>query len=170
VTDQEFRAVWEAAHFTVQDAMDLAYYTAQRPADVIRLSRADIREGELWITQGKTGQKVRVKIEGKLAEIVARIVGRQRKATGLSLIQDENGQPLTYTALRSRFDTARSAASVSFQFRDIRAKAASDLDNLAHAQKLLAHKRRTTTEHYAGRRKGEAVPPIRRELQKPLKS
>lgn len=41
VTDQEFHAVWEAAHFTVQDAMDLAYYTAQRPADVIRFMRSD---------------------------------------------------------------------------------------------------------------------------------
>jgi len=51
------------------------------------------------------------------------------------------------------------------QIRDIRAKAASDLDNLAHAQKLLAHKRRATTEHYAGRRKGEAVNPLHGKIK-----
>lgn len=52
---------------------------------------------------------------------------------------------------------------MSFQFRDIRAKAASDLEDLAHAQKLLVHKRRATTEHYAGRRKGERVSPVSRD-------
>ena len=81
------------------------------------------------------------------------------------MIKDENGQPLTYATLPSRFDSAREAAGVSFQFRDIRAKAATDLEDLSHAQKLLAHKRRATTEHYAGRRKGETVDPIRREIK-----
>lgn len=162
VTDEEFRAVWHRAHFTVQDAMDLAYYTAQRPGDVIRLNRSDMRDGELWFKQAKTGQRVRVKVEGALAEVVARIMARPRRATGLSFIQDEDGQPLSYTTLRSRFDAARRAARVSFQFRDIRAKAASDLEDLAHAQKLLVHKRRATTEHYAGRRKGERVSPVAR--------
>lgn len=52
-----------------------------------------------------------------------------------------------------------------FKFRDIRAKAASDLDNLAHAQKLLAHKRRATTEHYAGRRVGELVDPVKKKIR-----
>ena len=164
VTDTEFRAVCDRAHFTVQDAMELAYYTAQRPGDVIRMKRSDIRDGELWITQAKTGQKLRVKIEGKLAVAIERILSRPRRATGLSLIQDQDGQPLSYMALRSRFDAAREAAGVSFQFRDIRAKAATDLEDLPHAQKLLAHKRRATTEGYAGRRKGQQVAPLNREF------
>lgn len=37
------------------------------------------------------------------------------------LIQDENGQPLTQCALRSRFDKTRTLAEVDFQFREIRA-------------------------------------------------
>lgn len=164
ITDEEFRAVWEKAHVTVQDAMEIAYYTAQRPSDVLRMNRADIRDGELWVTQGKTGRKVRIRIEGKLAEVIARVLGRARRVVGLSLIQDEDGQPLSYTTLQSRFDSARDAAHVSFQFRDIRAKSATDLEDLAHAQRLLAHKRRATTEHYAGRRKGEAVKPLDRTI------
>lgn len=156
VTDEEFRAVWECAHFTVQDAMHIAYYTAQRPGDVIRINRSDIRDGDLWLKQAKTGQRVRIKIEGALSVVLARITARERRATGLSLIQDEDGQPLSYTALRSRFDAARHAARVSFQFRDIRAKAASDLEDLAHAPKLLVHKRRATTEHYTDAAKASA--------------
>lgn len=77
------------------------------------------------------------------------------------LIQDENGQPLTYFALRSRFGKARELAGVSFQFRDLRAKAATDTGDLAHSQKLLAHKNREMTEHYVRTRIGERVRPLR---------
>lgn len=49
--------MWHRAHFTVQDAMDLAYYTAQRPGDVIRLNRSDVRDGELWFKQAKTASE-----------------------------------------------------------------------------------------------------------------
>ena len=48
---------------------------------------------------------------------------------------------------------------VSFQFRDIRAKAATDTSDLAHSQKLLAHKNRDMTEHYVRKREGEVVRP-----------
>ncbi|HEY5994491.1 MAG TPA: tyrosine-type recombinase/integrase, partial [Gallionellaceae bacterium] len=74
---------------------------------------------------------------------------------------DGNGQRLTSGALRTRFDAARKAAKVDFQFRDIRAKAATDTEDLAHAQKLLGHKTRTMTEHYTRDRKGEKVSPLK---------
>lgn len=161
VEDDEFRAVWDRAHFTVQDAMDVAYLTGQRPGDVIKLMRADVREGSLWLTQGKTGKKLRITIEGELKTVIERILARPRHATGLTLIQDENGQRLSYTTLRSRFDKARKLAGVQFQFRDIRAKAATDTGDLAHSQKLLGHKNRAMTERYTRDRKGEKVRPLK---------
>jgi integrase len=69
--------------------------------------------------------------------------------------QDENGQPLSEGVLRSRFDKARILAKVDFQFRDLRSKAATDTGDLAHSQKLLAHKSRDMTEHYVKARVGE---------------
>lgn len=71
---------------------------------------------------------------------------------------------MSYTTLRSRFDAARGAAKVDFQFRDIRAKAATDLPNLAAAQKLLGHRNRAMTERYTRPRKGEAVSPLARAI------
>lgn len=62
--------------------------------------------------------------------------------------QDDNGRPLSQLALRGRFDKARKAAGVAFQFRDIRAKTASDTGDLGHSQRLLCHKNRDMTEHY----------------------
>jgi integrase len=77
-------------------------------------------------------------------------------------LQNFDGQSLSYFALRSRFDKARAQSGVSFQFRDLRAKAATDINDLMHAQKLLGHKNRTTTEIYTRDRIGELVKPLRR--------
>ncbi|MBG6074013.1 MULTISPECIES: tyrosine-type recombinase/integrase [unclassified Polaromonas] len=161
ITDVEFDQVKAQAHITVVDAMDLALLTGQRPADVLKLKRTDIRDGALWIVQNKTGARLGIEITGELAATIARINERPRLAISDYLIQDENGQPLTQCALRSRFDKARMLAKVDFQFRDIRAKAATDIGDLAHAQKLLAHKNRDMTEHYVRSRMGDRVKPVR---------
>jgi integrase len=161
VTDDEFDQVKAHAHFTLVDAMDLALLTGQRPADVLKLKRSDIRDGALWIVQNKTGARLGIEVTGELAAIITRINERPREATGLYLIQDERGQPLSKFAMRSRFDKARTLAGVDFQFRDIRAKAATDTGDLAHSQKLLAHKNRGMTEHYVRMRAGERVKPLR---------
>jgi hypothetical protein len=120
-----------------------------------------IRDGALWIAQNKTGARLGTEITGELAEVIARMDKRPRKATSPFLIQGDNGQPLTALTLRSRFDKARKLASVSFQFRDLRAKAATDTGDLAHSQKLIAHKNRDMTEHYVRARQGERVRPLR---------
>jgi len=162
VEHDEFLAVWNAAHYTVQDAMDLAYFTGQRPADLLKLDRSDIRDGMLWFIQNKTGKKLRIEIEGELKTVIERILAREhRKMGGDAFLQDGNGQRLTHGTLRSRFDQARKAAKVDFQFRDIRAKAATDTEDLGRAQRLLGHKSRAMTERYTRNRKGDKVKPLR---------
>lgn len=79
----------------------------------------------------------------------------------LFLIQDDDGKPLWADGLRSRFTKATKAAGAPFQFRDIRAKAASDTGDLAHSQRMLGHQRREMTEHYVRQRVGERVMPMR---------
>jgi len=99
---------------------------------------------------------------GELQALIERILSREHRIMGGDgLLQDGNGQRLTYGALRTRFDKARKAAKVDFQFRDIRAKAATDTEDLAHAQKLLGHKTRSMTEHYTRDRKGDEVNPLK---------
>lgn len=49
---------------------------------------------------------------------------------------------------------------MNFQFRDLLAKAATDTEDLAHAQKLLGHKNRSTTEICNRERRGELVKPL----------
>lgn len=160
VEDEEFSAVWEAASAPVRDAMDIAYLTGQRPADVLKMRRDDVRDGFLYVTQNKTGQKLRVKIDGKLEDVLARILASPNARAGATLIQNEKGEPLTYNTLRFGFERAREVAGVHFQFRDLRAKAATDTGSLPQSQALLGHRSRAMTEHYTRKRKGEVVYPV----------
>ena len=161
ISDEEFDQMKAQAHFTVVDAMDLALLTGQRPADVLKLKRTDIQDGALWVVQNKIGARLGVEVTGELAAVIARLAERPQHAISAYLIQDENGQPLTHGALRSRFDEARVLANVDFQFRDIRAKAATDTGDLAHSQLLLGHKNRDMTEHYVKSRNVARVKPLR---------
>lgn len=162
IEDEEFLAVWSAADLPTQDAMDLAHLTGQRPADLLKFNRSDVRGNMLALTQNKTGKKLLIEVVGELGELIERILSRSYHSEGCdALLQDGNGQRLSYGALRSRFDKAREAAGVHFQFRDIRAKTATDTENLAHAQSLLGHKTRAMTEHYTRHRKGDKVQPLK---------
>lgn len=50
-------AVWNAVYAKaceeLKDAMDLAYLTGQRPADVLKMRFTDIRDGSLEVQQNK---------------------------------------------------------------------------------------------------------------------
>lgn len=162
VTDDEYRAVWQAGDEILRDCMDLAYYTGQRPSDVLKARRQDISDGALWFAQEKTDARLGVTIKGELERIVQRVLARQRPVASVYLICDRKGQRVLYNALNARFIKAR--GSSSWQFRDIRAKTATDLPDLKKAQRLLGHTDETTTNIYR-RSRGELVEPLERKIQ-----
>lgn len=164
VDDAEFDAIYAQADEVLQDAMDLLYFTAQRPGDVLKMKRAQLKDGMLWVRQGKTRKQLRITDEADLAAALERMQKRPRTATGLHLVQDDAGQPLTYWQLEDRWAKARAAAGLpDIQMRDLRGKAATDVEDLAHAQALLGHASRTMTERYVKQRAGERVAPVRRK-------
>lgn len=174
-------AVWSAVYAVagpdLRDAMDLNYLTGQRPADVLKMRQADIKDGALEVRQNKTGKVLRILLDDdgartELGRVIDRI--KSRKVSSLYLVATPEGRPLTAAMLRLRFDAARLAAADAadaagndalanriraFQFRDIRPKAASDLP-LEHASRLLGHTEREITEKVY-RRLGETVKPVK---------
>jgi hypothetical protein len=69
---------------------------------------------------------------------------------GMTILADPNGQPMKqYGYFRSQFKLARDRAQakaaelgiefVRFQFKDLRAKSASDMESMGTARKLLGH-------------------------------
>jgi len=79
------------------------------------------------------------------------------------LLVNERGAPMTAAMLRKRFDKARKSAGIditTFQFRDLRAKAATDTDESAgikDAQTLLGHSTEAMTSKYIRHKVGKKV-------------
>ena len=169
VTDELFARVYRWADQPTRDAMDLAHLAGQRPGDCLRMREQDIRDGVLYVQQGKTGQKLRVHVVGKLAETIDRIKERKAKlkVRSFALVVNERGQALSASALDGRFGTAREAAGVStmdFQFRDLRAKAATEIDEARgsdDAQGLLGHTGQAMTQRYIRHRQGRLMKPTK---------
>ncbi|MBS0323357.1 MAG: tyrosine-type recombinase/integrase [Proteobacteria bacterium] len=182
ISEEMFNAVYAHADQPTKDAMDLAFLAGQRPGDSLRFKEQDIKEGALWVRQGKTGTPVRVEIVGELKKVIDRIMARKKtideapakkgkraktKVRSFALVVNETGQALTYSALDGRFGKAREAAKINphdFQFRDLRAKAATEVEEkrgIGQAQGLLGHANSTMTDHYVRNRRGKLVKPTR---------
>lgn len=192
-TPRDFYAeedVWQAVYFAgaldLRDAMDLAYLTGQRPADVLLMGENRIRNDELYVKQGKTSQVLRIRLtardpingEGKrnqLGVLIDRLLSKPHRPKHGALLCNESGIPLSAKMLRDRFEDAREKAALTaeeaedrelatrikkFQFRDIRSKAASEIESLDDASKLLGHTDSAITKRVY-RRAGELVKPTR---------
>lgn len=178
--DDVWHAVYAAACDDLRAAMDLAYLTGQRPADVRKMRRSDVVNDEVKVRQNKTGQilRIRLTVSGqrtRLGECIDHLVARSLPCKSGHLICTTKGDPLSEKMLRDRYDNARSKAAGkakievdeglaerirSFQFRDIRPKAGSEIETLQGASELLGHTNQAITKRVY-RRKGELVDPTK---------
>ncbi|QJC82522.1 tyrosine-type recombinase/integrase [Pseudomonas umsongensis] len=131
IEDALFKRVYEKADAGLRHAMDFSYLTGQRVTDTRLLDERDVREGQIWVLQGKTNAKRRIEITGELRVLIDRIMSRksEHKVRSTRLIVSEDGTPMSVAMLQGRFDLAREAAGVEkseFQMRDLRAKASTD--------------------------------------------
>lgn len=154
VTDEVWQAVYREAPKDLRLAMDLAYLTGQRPADVRKMRWSEVDDDYLMVGQGKTSLKLRIRLHqagvktglGTLLDMLDR--------SRPHLITTAEGKQLTESMLRLRFEPARKRAAakatessdqdlaeaiMQFQFRDIRPKAASEIVSLEDASDLLGH-------------------------------
>lgn len=161
--------VYSCSTPVIQDAIDLAYLTGQRPADVLKMRWDQVKDGAVWVEQGKGKVKLQISIEGELAAVIDRI--KSRGVIGMTLLCDPKGQKLKqYGYFRSQFKLARDHAQekaaelgiefVRFQFKDLRAKSVSDMESMASARKLLGHTTESMTTKYVRNRVGEKVSPV----------
>lgn len=165
IEDDVLAEVYKHASDGLKDALDIAYLVGQRPIDCLRMTESSIKEFSIDTKQTKRGAKVRVTLSGDLEKVIARIIARKRKfpIQTTALLVDESGKPMTKAKLRKRFEDARTLAgdmAKGFQFRDLRAKSASDVrddQDLDTAQALMGHASQTMTEHYTRNRKGKQV-------------
>ncbi|MDD1011813.1 tyrosine-type recombinase/integrase [Pseudomonas shahriarae] len=162
--------VWDAVYVKaaqeLKDAMDLAYLTGQRPADVLVMRKDDIEGNYLGVQQNKTHKKLRIQMtDGDEPNSLGLLIGKMAERNALHicsyLIVSARGKRMTAKMLRDRWDDARERAKKEavekgdvqlaekiggFQFRDIRPKAASEILDVGDASLLLGHTKGDITE------------------------
>ena len=164
--DVVWAAVYSKAPQELKDAMDLAYLTGQRPADVLMMRKDDVETGFLMVQQNKTGKRLRIRVNSdgqvnSLGKLLSQIAERNARLVTSYLTVSKTGRRMTATMLRKRWDEARESAKfkaiadadnplasriAAFQFRDIRPKAASEISDIDQASKLLGHSKGDITE------------------------
>ena len=162
-----YQLVYSHAEQQIKDLMDIAYLTGQRPIDIVGLRRDNIQDGYLHIQQRKTKAKLRFEITGDLATIMSRRLLNDKPF----LFYNKFARPLTRANLTLWFHNLRqsliaqypdlSEDLMRFQFRDLRAKSATDIflsSTLTDAKEQLGHTSENMTRTYV--RKAKPRQPI----------
>ncbi|WP_437182421.1 hypothetical protein [Pseudomonas xantholysinigenes] len=143
--------------------------------------RKDDMEGiYLLVSQGKTGKQLRIvtetdDVKNSLGLLLDRIMRSTSRHLSPFFILNEHGKRMSWGMLRNRWAEARETARVKaelekkpdlanriaqFQFRDIRPKAASEIEDISQASRLLGHSKEDITKRVY-RRVGEVVSPTK---------
>lgn len=165
VQETDYCIAVAVAPLTIGLAAHLAYLTGRRRTDILKAKRSDITADGLTFTESKTGKETIVEWSDELRSTIEMITKEAGDSIWLFPRKGSIGEPMAGSA----FDTAwqrvrgrmKAEGYVPFQFKDIRAKHASDFDeaggdsteNLGHSDKSV------TRKHYL--RKPKKVVPLR---------
>lgn len=159
VTDDELKALIDAASKRMRLLLRLAYITGMRQADILALRLTAAREDGLWFKVQKTGAEQLIEWTDELRAIWREAAGH--RIGDQVVFPARGGEGYTSSGFRATFRKLREKAGLpDIRFHDIRRKAGSDADDDGHAQALLAHADgKVTKRHY--RAKLTAVKPVK---------
>jgi integrase len=150
ITDEEFAGCRAIACPQVQIAMDIAYLTAQRQADIVGMTWKQIEAiglpREKWgiaLQQGKTGKRLRISISPALEAPLKRAKLMLPHWPREYVIRTKWGNRYTGDGFRALWQrTMRvyvKGGGTRFTFHDIRAKSLSDHKDIHRAYSLSGH-------------------------------
>lgn len=88
-------------HERTRLAVHLLYYTAQRIGDAVHMKWADIRDGCIYVAQGKTGKELVIPIHPALQ---AELAKQPRRS--LYILSSYEGRPMTHQVIRRELKAA----------------------------------------------------------------
>jgi integrase len=145
----------------VRCILDLAYLTALRKADLLKIRLADIQPEGLAVKVQKTGPAILFEKCPELDAILDRARGLRRKVGSMYLFANRKGQPYTTSGFDSIFQRVARKAGVTgvgmHGIRRLRLIEAERAHGMKFAQALAAHKSAATTEIYLRDRVAKVV-------------
>lgn len=89
-----------AQHDRTRLAIHLLYFTGQRIGDVAAMRWSDIKDGQIHVTQQKTGKALRIRLSDELRTELDRTPKR-----GMTILTGQNGKPINDAAIRKDLKT-----------------------------------------------------------------
>lgn len=159
LTDAEYRAVHAAANPALKLIMDMCYITGQRISDVLAIEHSHITADGILFQQQKTGKRLLVEMQPELARIVSEAKGLHKVMCRFLFHPKGKAKPYGYSSIWAAYDSARKKAGIEdTTIHDIRAKAATDLDEEGKsAKELLGHSTEAMAQRYIRRLKTDKV-------------
>lgn len=126
-TPEEFAAVYAAASPMVKLAMILGRRCAARPADILKIGPAYVRDGCIVFAQNKTENAVRIALVGDLARLVAEHMAQQ--VVRSTFVYNQEGKPYTVGGFGCEMRKAKVKAGVrgTFGLAQLRPMAATEV-------------------------------------------
>jgi integrase len=161
ITADEYAALYKSAEAALRNVMDLMFLTGQRVGDILAIKYTDIAAEGIAFQQQKTDAKVIAAWTTDLRAVVERIKSEPRHLKATTLLHTARGKQFQYHRVNTMWLRACGAVEMPYtQLRDIRAMAASAVEEVAgveQAQALLGHTTQRTTRIYLRNRKAKVV-------------
>ena len=136
----------------MQCIIELAYLTAARKSDLLKIKLSDIRQDGLHIKQQKTGKYQIFTWSPGLRAIISRSKKLRRRQSSFFLFATRNGTPYSTSGFNSNWRRLKQRAGLSdLHFHDIRAKSVTDAKRKYgrdFAQALAGHESGEMTDGY----------------------
>ncbi len=166
ITDDELAQLKAVATPFIRAVIDLAYITALRKGDILKIRLSDITEEGLIITQQKTGAKQCYTWTPALRQAIDNAKALPRRTViSMHLFSTRSGKPYTTSGFDSVWQRiVKKSGLKNLHFHDIRAKSLTDASRLHgkdHAQAMAGHASVTMTERYIKSRDHQTVQPLR---------
>ena len=127
IEDWELDQLREAASPQFRCIIDLAYLTAMRKADILKIKLSDIRADVLHVQQGKTGKRQVFEKTPTLDNLLGKIRRLRRRVGSLSLFCTRTGQTYSVNGFNSIWRRLVQRSGLEdVHFHDIRAKSLTD--------------------------------------------
>ena len=145
VTPEDYAAAYKRAQPPIRVAMELAYATGLRQADVLGLTWQQVRADGILVKQSKTGREVLKEITPRVqaAQDLAKTLPKPASIQSWYVVHTRTGSRYT----RTGFNSSWQRVNAGFTFHDLRRAGATDMED-AERQNFTGHASQRMAESY----------------------
>lgn len=151
LSDEELQLLIDAADFQMSRLIRIAYLTALRKSDIVKIQWKDLRDGALYVIQQKTKTPVAFSLDGELGRLFNELRAGRKILSPFVFTNKQNTNVSDRTIDTYWWRIREKSGVQDVVFHDLRRKRLTDLTT-SHgeqfAQTVAGHKDRKSTARY----------------------